>query len=57
MGSKPKKLREGELRRLKMLATIKETAGAWTEESHPELRTDQDIERYLEESRAAWRLP
>jgi len=43
------------VRRLKLLAAIKETAGVWDDESHPELSTPEDIDRWLRQIRSAWR--
>ena len=43
------------VRRLKLLAVLKETAGAWDDESHPELATPQDIDRWLRQLRSNWR--
>ena len=43
------------VRKLKSLAVLKETAGAWDEVSHPELATPEDIDRWLAEIRSAWR--
>jgi hypothetical protein len=43
------------VRRLKLLAAIKETAGAWDDESHPELATPEDIDRWLQQLRSSWR--
>ena len=43
------------VRRLKLLAAIKETAGAWDDESHPELSTPEDIDRWLRQIRSVWR--
>lgn len=43
------------VRRLKRLAAIKETAGAWNDESHPELATSEDVDRWLRQVRSAWR--
>ncbi len=43
------------VRKLKLLAAIKETAGVWDNESHPELSTPQDIDRWLHQIRSAWR--
>jgi hypothetical protein len=43
------------VRRLKLLTAIKETAGAWGDESHPELSTPEDIDRWLRQIRATWR--
>ena len=36
------------------VAAIEESAGAWKEEDHPELRTPEDIDRWLSNIRAAW---
>ncbi len=43
------------VRRLKLLAAIKETAGAWDDESHPELATSEDIDQWLQQLRSSWR--
>lgn len=43
------------VRKLKLLAAIKETAGSWDDESHPELATPEDIDRWLRQIRSAWR--
>jgi hypothetical protein len=43
------------VRKLKLLAAIKETAGAWDDESHPELSTPEDIDRWLRQIRSTWR--
>ncbi|MFN3762011.1 MAG: hypothetical protein ACK4WK_02265 [Anaerolineae bacterium] len=43
-----------ELNRLKVLAAIDASAGAWREEDHPELATPADIDRWIEERRAEW---
>jgi len=34
---------------------IEESAGAWSDENHPELREPHDVERYVREIRAGWR--
>lgn len=36
------------------LAAIEETAGCWSDEDHPELKTDEDIDRWLSEIRQSW---
>ena len=33
------------------LEVFEETAGAWTEENHPDMRTPEDIDRWLTELR------
>jgi len=43
------------VRKLKLLAAIKETSGAWDDESHPELATPEDIDRWLRHIRSTWR--
>ncbi|MBE3586872.1 type II toxin-antitoxin system CcdA family antitoxin [Desulfofundulus thermocisternus] len=34
---------------------IKESAGAWSDENHPELLTVVDVEKYVREVRSTWR--
>ncbi len=46
---------ERELERLKVLAALEQTSGAWTDEDYPELATDEDIERYIRDLRASWK--
>lgn len=36
------------------IAALDATAGAWTEANHPEMRTDADIDRWLDELRGLW---
>jgi Arc/MetJ-type ribon-helix-helix transcriptional regulator len=36
------------------IAALAETAGAWSEQNHPEMRTDEDIDRWLGELRRSW---
>jgi hypothetical protein len=36
------------------LAAIEESAGAWSQENHPELATDQAVDRWLAELRQLW---
>lgn len=36
------------------LAALDETAGAWTDENHPDMKTGQDIDRWLENLQASW---
>jgi hypothetical protein len=40
-----------ELRRRRLKEAIKKSAGAWTDENHPELMTGEDIDRWIEEQR------
>ena len=41
-----------ELSRLKLLAAIDASAGAWRDEDHPDLATPADIDRWIQEGRA-----
>ncbi|MGC9349768.1 MAG: ribbon-helix-helix domain-containing protein [Anaerolineae bacterium] len=43
------------LRRLKVLAVLKETSGAWSADDHPEMATPEDVNRWLEDLRSSWR--
>jgi hypothetical protein len=43
------------VRKLKVLTAIKETAGAWDDESHPELSTPEDTDHWLRQVRSTWR--
>jgi hypothetical protein len=43
-----------EVERLKVLAALERTAGAWKDENYPELATDEDIDRYVRDLRASW---
>jgi Arc/MetJ-type ribon-helix-helix transcriptional regulator len=36
------------------VAALDETAGAWSDEDHPDMLTDQDIDHWLEELRRSW---
>ena len=38
------------------LEVFEETAGAWTEENHPDMRTPEDIDRWLAELRQSWTI-
>jgi hypothetical protein len=48
-----------ELRRLKQQAVLERMSKepAWKVEDHPDLATPQDIERWVDGMRAAWRRP
>ena len=48
---------EARLALAEQLAALDETAGAWTDENHPEMRTGEDIDRWLEELRNSWGQP
>ncbi len=43
------------LARLKVLAALKESAGAWKSAEHPELATPDDVNHWLETLRSSWR--
>ena len=36
------------------IAALDETAGAWSEQNHPEMRTDEDIDRWIGDLRRSW---
>ena len=40
-----------ELRRRKLKAALKASAGAWRDEDHPDMLTGADIDRWIEEQR------
>jgi hypothetical protein len=42
---------EKEIRRARLKAALKASAGAWKDEDHPELATGEDIDRWIEEQR------
>ena len=46
---------ESYVQKLRLLAVLRETAGAWDDESHPELATPEDIDRWLRQIRSTWR--
>ena len=41
-----------ELKKRKLLLALKKAAGAWKDENHPELKTVDDIHRWLDQLRA-----
>jgi hypothetical protein len=45
---------EKEVERLKQIATLRRTAGAWKDKDYPQLATDEDIERFVHDLRASW---
>ena len=49
------KATQEKLERERFLKTLDETKGAWTDKHHAELRTAQDMERYLREKRSSFR--
>jgi hypothetical protein len=45
---------EESLALMAQVAVLDETAGAWTDANHPEMRTSEDIDRWLDELRNSW---
>jgi hypothetical protein len=43
-----------ELRRRKLKAALKASAGAWRDEDHPELATFEDVNKWIEEGRKSF---
>lgn len=43
------------LEKERFLKTLEETHGVWTDQNHPELRTNKDMERYVREKRQSYR--
>lgn len=41
---------------LDQVRVLDETAGAWKEENHPDMRTPEDIDRWLANLRSNWTL-
>lgn len=36
------------------IAAIEESAGCWSDEAHPDMKTEEDIDRWLAELRRPW---
>lgn len=45
---------EKELSRRRLVKALRESAGAWRDEDHPELQTPEDIDRYVRDLRETW---
>jgi hypothetical protein len=45
---------EKELRRTRLLKALRESAGAWPDEDHPDLTTVEDVDRYVRRLREMW---
>ncbi len=45
---------EEKLALLEQIEALEEAAGCWGDEDHPELQTDEDIDRWLAELRGSW---
>ena len=43
------------LQRERFLSVLKETKGAWTDKSHPDLMKPEDVVRYVREKRGGYR--
>ncbi len=39
----------------KQISALKQSAGVWSLENHPELKDEKSIEKWLKESRKNWR--
>jgi len=47
---------EEKLALIEQLAALDETAGAWSDENHPEMATEADIEQWVRNLRNTWAL-
>jgi len=45
---------EEALRRERLLKALQASAGAWTDEDHPDLMTVEDVDRYVRRLRETW---
>ena len=45
---------EKALRRKRLLNALEISAGAWSDEGHPDLMTDEDMDRYVRRLRETW---
>jgi hypothetical protein len=45
---------EKELRRQRLVLALRDSAGAWSEEGHPDLETPEDIDGYVRRLRETW---
>jgi len=43
------------LARERFAKALKEAAGCWTDENHPDLMTKRDVDRYVRRLRKSWR--
>jgi hypothetical protein len=43
------------VRKMRLLAVLDESAGAWTDRNHPDLATPEDVGLWLRDVRARWR--
>lgn len=42
------------LRRARLIEALQASAGAWSDENHPELMTNDDIDQYIRRLRESW---
>lgn len=47
---------EEALKRRRLLKALQESAGAWSDEDHPDLMTVEDVNRYVRRLRETWLL-
>jgi len=45
---------EKELHRMRFSKALRESAGAWSDEDHPDLMTAEDVDRYIRRLRESW---
>jgi len=45
---------EKELKRRRLLKALRDSAGAWSDEDHPDLMTVEDVNRYIRRLRETW---
>ncbi|MCG2769760.1 MAG: hypothetical protein L6435_15480 [Anaerolineae bacterium] len=45
---------EKELHRMRFRKALRESAGAWSDEDHPDLMTAEDVNRYIRRLRETW---
>jgi hypothetical protein len=45
---------ESRLALAEQLTALDETAGAWTDDNHPDMKTEADIDRWIDDIRASW---
>jgi hypothetical protein len=45
---------EKELKRRRLLRALRDSAGAWSDEDHPDLMTVDDVNRYVRKLRETW---
>ncbi len=48
---------ESQLAIEEQLAALEETAGIWTDDNHPKMKSDEDIDHWLQDLRQSWPQP